>query len=253
MVGIATGLAERLVPFVYSIATFTSMRCYEQVRNGPVLHQLPVRVVGVGGGFAYGHAGPTHYALEDLAIARTQPGIPRPSADPAQTRAIVRATVELPGPAYLRRRAREATPRSRARRALRARPARGRPRGEGRCASSAAAAVVHEALGAPHGSKPQGVSAAVAVLAHLSVRGEPDARRVSRAVLLVVTVEEGLRRRRPGLARRRNDRAAWARLPPGDSGRGEPLSGVCGGEAYMRARSGLDAEAIARAATVLLA
>ena len=38
MVGMATGLAEAgLIPFVYSIATFVSMRPYEFVRNGPVL------------------------------------------------------------------------------------------------------------------------------------------------------------------------------------------------------------------------
>ena len=49
MVGVATGLAEAgFVPFVYSIATFASMRAYEFIRNGPLLHQLPVRVVGVG-------------------------------------------------------------------------------------------------------------------------------------------------------------------------------------------------------------
>ena len=55
MVGLATGLAEAgFVPFVYSIATFATMRPYEFIRNGPVLHELPVRIVGVGGGFDYG-------------------------------------------------------------------------------------------------------------------------------------------------------------------------------------------------------
>src|SRR2546426_8673924 len=55
MIGLATGLAEAgVVPFAYSIATFASMRAYEFIRNGPVLHRLPVRVVGVGGGFEYG-------------------------------------------------------------------------------------------------------------------------------------------------------------------------------------------------------
>src|SRR5438477_11396238 len=87
MLGVATGLArEGHVPFAYSIATFASMRCYEQFRNGPVLHRLPVRVVGIGGGFSYGHAGPTHHAVEDLTIARTQPGLTVIApADAAQT------------------------------------------------------------------------------------------------------------------------------------------------------------------------
>ena len=44
MVGLATGLAEAgFIPFVYSIVTFASLRPYEFIRNGPVLHQFPVR------------------------------------------------------------------------------------------------------------------------------------------------------------------------------------------------------------------
>src|SRR5690242_21944549 len=52
MVGLATGLAEAgFIPFLYSIVTFATLRAYEFIRNGPILHQLPVRIVGVGGGF----------------------------------------------------------------------------------------------------------------------------------------------------------------------------------------------------------
>jgi len=51
------------------------MRPYEFIRNGAVLHDLPVRIVGVGGGFDYGHNGLTHYALEDIALMRAQPGL----------------------------------------------------------------------------------------------------------------------------------------------------------------------------------
>lgn len=104
MVGMATGLAEAgFVPFVYSIATFASMRPYEFIRNGPVLHRLPVRIVGVGGGFEYGHAGVTHYALEDAGLMRLQPGLTVVSpADHQQTRTALRATWDLPGPVYYR-------------------------------------------------------------------------------------------------------------------------------------------------------
>jgi len=104
MVGIATGLAEAgFVPFVYSIATFASMRAYEFIRNGPLLHELPVRVVGVGAGFDYGHNGVTHFALEDVAIMRAQPGMTIVApADRAQTRAALDAIADLPGPVYLR-------------------------------------------------------------------------------------------------------------------------------------------------------
>lgn len=104
MVGVATGLAEAgFVPFVYSIATFSALRPYEFIRNGPALHDLPVRIVGVGGGFDYGHNGITHFALEDYAVMRTQPSIATIApADAPQARAALRATADLPGPAYFR-------------------------------------------------------------------------------------------------------------------------------------------------------
>ena len=104
MMGLATGLAAcGYVPFVYSIATFASMRGYEQIRNGPILHNLPVRILGVGGGFEYGHAGFTHHALEDLGIARIQPGLTAIApADHVQAVAALRATYNLPGPIYYR-------------------------------------------------------------------------------------------------------------------------------------------------------
>lgn len=104
MLGLATGLAASgLTPFAYSIATFASMRGYEFFRNGPVLHELPVRLVGVGGGLDYGHNGATHYALEDIALMRVQPGLTVIApADSAQTRAAVRATADLSTPIYFR-------------------------------------------------------------------------------------------------------------------------------------------------------
>jgi transketolase len=104
MVGIATGLAEAgFTPYVYSIATFASMRAYEFVRNGPVLHELPVRIVGVGGGMDYGHNGMTHYAVEDVGIMRVQPGLTVVApADPAQTRTALPLLQQLDGPVYLR-------------------------------------------------------------------------------------------------------------------------------------------------------
>ena len=104
MMGLATGLAEAgFTPFVYSIATFASMRAYEFIRNGPVLHRLPVRIVGVGGGMDYGHNGVTHYALEDVAIMRVQPTLTVAApADAEQAGAAVTAVQQLPGPVYLR-------------------------------------------------------------------------------------------------------------------------------------------------------
>ena len=104
MIGLATGLAEAgYTPFCYSIATFGTLRPYEFIRNGPLAHDLPVRIVGVGGGFDYGENGLTHYALEDVAVMRVQPRMTvLAPADDDQARAAVDATGDLPGAAYLR-------------------------------------------------------------------------------------------------------------------------------------------------------
>jgi transketolase len=104
MVGLATGLAEAgLVPFCYSIATFGTLRPYEFIRNGPLAHDLPVRIVGVGGGFDYGENGLSHYALEDVAVMRVQPRMTvLAPADDDQARAATEATAALRGPVYLR-------------------------------------------------------------------------------------------------------------------------------------------------------
>jgi transketolase len=104
MVGVATGLAEAgFTPYVYSIATFASMRAYEFIRNGPVQHNLPIRIVGVGGGFDYGPNGLSHYALEDIALMRTQPGMGVIApAEPEQVRSAMPSVQAFDGPVYLR-------------------------------------------------------------------------------------------------------------------------------------------------------
>jgi transketolase len=104
MIGLATGLADAgFIPFAYSIATFASMRPYEFLRNGPALHELPVRLVGMGAGLDYGHNGVTHYALEDVAIMRAQPAVTVVTpADADQARAALRATLDQRGPVYYR-------------------------------------------------------------------------------------------------------------------------------------------------------
>lgn len=192
MVGIATGLAQvGYIPYVYTIATFSSMRCYEQIRNGPILHRLPVRVVGIGGGYSYGHAGPTHHALEDLCIARTQPGLTvLAPADRLQARTVVQASLDLPGPAYLRigKAAGDGVP------GLQGRFALGRPEvvREGTdllflCVGE----IATEALRAATLLHKQGVSAAVAVLAHLGFTASDELRELLARYRTVLSVEEG--------------------------------------------------------------
>jgi transketolase len=104
MVGLATGLAEGgLIPFVYSIVTFAVLRPLEFIRNGPIQHRLPVRIVGVGGGFDYGINGISHYGLEDVGVLRTQPGMSIIApADHLQARRALEATWDGPGCIYYR-------------------------------------------------------------------------------------------------------------------------------------------------------
>jgi transketolase len=69
MVSVAAGLARvGYRPWVYSIAPFAYARPLEQIRNDVCLHDLPVTLIGNGGGYAYGAMGATHHALEDYGI-----------------------------------------------------------------------------------------------------------------------------------------------------------------------------------------
>lgn len=104
MIAVATGLAEAgFVPYCYSIAAFSVLRPLEFIRNGPIAHRLPVRIVGMGGGFDYATNGLSHYSLEDLAVLRSQPGISLfAPADSEQTREVILATAGVEGPAYYR-------------------------------------------------------------------------------------------------------------------------------------------------------
>jgi transketolase len=102
LIGVASGLAEAgFIPYAYSIATFASLRPFEFIRNGPALHRLPVRIVGMGMGFEYGQAGPSHHAVEDVAVLRTLPAVVTViPADSAQARSAIEQTWALPGPVY---------------------------------------------------------------------------------------------------------------------------------------------------------
>lgn len=104
MTGVAAGLAaEGYHVFTYSIGNFPTLRCLEQVRNDVCYHRLPVTVVSVGAGFAYGNLGYSHHAVQDIAVMRTMPHMRIYSpADPRETVKCVDAIVARPGPSYLR-------------------------------------------------------------------------------------------------------------------------------------------------------
>lgn len=104
MTGLAAGMAsEGYHVFTYSIANFPSFRCAEQIRNDIDYHKLPVTVVAVGGGLAYGALGYSHHAVQDYALFRSFPNtlISAPG-DPMEVRACLRYLVSNPQPSYLR-------------------------------------------------------------------------------------------------------------------------------------------------------
>jgi transketolase len=74
MISVAAALArQQLEVWVYSIAPFCYARPFEQIRNDIAFHQLPVKLIGNGGGYGYGVMGPTHHAIEDYGVLLTLP------------------------------------------------------------------------------------------------------------------------------------------------------------------------------------
>lgn len=104
IVGMAAGLAlEGFMPFVNTIATFLTRRCYEQIAIDLCLQNLPVRLLGYGGGTVYAPLGPTHLATEDIAILRALPNMTIVApCDADEVERVVGATSSYPHPIYIR-------------------------------------------------------------------------------------------------------------------------------------------------------
>jgi len=104
MVGVAAGMAMRgMRVYCYSMVPFLLCRALDQIRCDLCGMNLPVTLIGVGGGLSYGLEGMTHYAIEDIAIARALPNMTVfAPGDPLECRALVKETVSIDGPCYLR-------------------------------------------------------------------------------------------------------------------------------------------------------
>ncbi|PJF40357.1 MAG: transketolase [Phototrophicales bacterium] len=104
MASMAAGLAKRgMRPFIYSIASFTTARNYEQIKIDIAYQNLPVVIVGTGAGLSYGNLGPTHHALDDIAMMRALPNMsvfcPVDGEELAQ---LLPQIMQHDGPAYVR-------------------------------------------------------------------------------------------------------------------------------------------------------
>jgi len=104
VIGLAAGLAlEGKIPYVNTIATFITRRCFEQIVLDLCLHKVKVRLVGNGGGLVYAPLGPTHEVIEDLAILRAVPNMTiLAPADAEEMKRLMPQTVDWPGPIYIR-------------------------------------------------------------------------------------------------------------------------------------------------------
>ncbi|NQT72539.1 MAG: transketolase [Chloroflexi bacterium] len=104
IIGMAAGLAmEGKIVYVNTIATFITRRCFEQIVLDLCLHNVNVRLIGNGGGMVYAPLGPTHEAIEDIAIMRAIPNMTVTApADADEMRRLMPLTVNHNGPIYIR-------------------------------------------------------------------------------------------------------------------------------------------------------
>jgi transketolase len=104
IIGMAAGLAmEGFIPYVNTIATFITRRCYEQVALDLCLQDLPVRLIANGGGVVYAPLGPTHLAVEDIAIMRALPNMAVVApCDADEMKRFMSSTLNFPHPIYIR-------------------------------------------------------------------------------------------------------------------------------------------------------
>ena len=104
MIGVGNGLANAgMVPYLCGASCFLTARAMEQVKVDMAYSRANVRICGMSPGMAYGQLGPTHHSIEDLAWMRVLPNLTVVvPADPIETAAVMRYSLEHIGPMYLR-------------------------------------------------------------------------------------------------------------------------------------------------------
>jgi len=104
VIGMSAGLAmEGFIPYINTIATFLTRRCYEQIVVDLCLQNLPVRLIASGGGAVYAPLGPTHLAVEDIAIMRALPNMTVVApCDADEMHRLMLQTIDWPHPIYIR-------------------------------------------------------------------------------------------------------------------------------------------------------
>jgi transketolase len=191
IIGMAAGLAmDGFIPYINTIATFLTRRCLEQLAIDLCLHKLPVRLIASGGGAVYAPLGPTHMALDDIALLRALPGmtIVAPADAQEMTRAMD-ATLDVRGPVYVRI--------AKGNEPVVTRPEDGfaigraiRLRDGGDVAFIATGAMTARALQAADLLAADGIEASVLHMHTIKPLDDEAAARAARSARLVVTLEE---------------------------------------------------------------
>ncbi|MYM70402.1 transketolase [Pseudoduganella sp. FT55W] len=104
MMGLAAGLSmEGYTVFTYSIGNFPTLRCMEQIRYDVAYHDANVKVIAVGGGYAYGPLSTSHHTTEELGMLRTIPGmVVTAPGDPSEVESMTAFIANHKGPCYMR-------------------------------------------------------------------------------------------------------------------------------------------------------
>ncbi|MGB9812783.1 MAG: transketolase family protein [Thermovenabulum sp.] len=104
MVGISAGLALKgFIPVAVSFSTFIAGRCYDQIRVSIAYPNLNVKLVGSHAGLTPGPDGPTHQAIDDIALMRALPNMMvLEPADRIEMEMVVEEAIKHRGPVYIR-------------------------------------------------------------------------------------------------------------------------------------------------------
>jgi len=104
IISVSAGLSLRKKRvYIYSIASFITLRCLEQIKIDLCLMALPVTIIGVGVGYGYGHDGPTHHSTEDISILSVLPNITLLSpSDAILASELIRKNQDIQSPVFIR-------------------------------------------------------------------------------------------------------------------------------------------------------
>ena len=104
MIGMSAGLAlEGYRPYLNTIGSFITKRCYEQIYIDICLQKLPIVIAGNGGGTVYAPLGPTHLNLDDYALMKNIPNLNVfAPCDALEMDSLIVQSINFDCPSYIR-------------------------------------------------------------------------------------------------------------------------------------------------------